>query len=83
MKKVLENLGFEVMLRTNLTQSQMDDAIDTHSILKTMEKGINNSINIMILDACRDDPFPSIDRNLNRGLGRINTRGSIIAFAQA
>lgn len=133
MKKVLEKIGFEVILKTNLTQSQMNDAIDnfgnrllqsqtvglfyfsghganvagtnyllpidnkrirrarhlrsyainTHEILKTMERDRSNSINIMILDACRDDPFPNIDRSLNRGLGRINTRGSIIAFATA
>jgi formylglycine-generating enzyme required for sulfatase activity len=133
MKKVLENLGFEVILKTNLTQIQMLDAIDnftdrllesqtvglfyfsghganvagtnyllpidnkkirrarhlrsyaidTHKILKTMERDRSNSINIMILDACRDDPFPNSDRSLSRGLGRINTRGSIIAFATA
>ncbi|OAD23694.1 Sulphatase-modifying factor domain protein [Candidatus Thiomargarita nelsonii] len=48
-----------------------------------MEKGRSNSINIMILDACRDDPFPNINKSLNRGLSRINTTGSIIAFATA
>jgi formylglycine-generating enzyme required for sulfatase activity len=133
MKRVLQNLGFEVILRTNLTQIQMLDAIDnftdrlldsqtvglfyfsghganvagtnyllpidnkkirrarhlrsyaidTHKILKTMERDRSNSINIMILDACRDDPFPNSDRSLSRGLGRINTKGSIIAFATA
>jgi|GEM_PF-2541025 len=130
---VLRKIGFEVILKTNLNQSQMDDAIDNfgnrllqtqtvglfyfsghganvagtnyllpidnkkirrakhlryyaidaHKILQTMEKGRNNSINIMILDACRNDPFPNINKSLNRGLNRINTTGSIIAFATA
>jgi hypothetical protein len=124
-KNILQQIGFEVILKTNLNQSQMDDAIDnfanrllqsqrtglfyfsghganvagtnyllpidnnrirrarhlryyainTHKILKTMEKGRTNSINIMILDACRDDPFPNRNKSFNRGLGRINTRG--------
>jgi len=130
---VLRKIGFEVILKTNLNQSQMDDAIDNfgnrllqtqtiglfyfsghganvagtnyllpidnkkirrakhlryyaidaHKILQTMEKGRSNSINIMILDACRNDPFPNINKSLNRGLSRINTTGSIIAFATA
>ncbi len=132
-KNILQKIGFEVILRTDLNQIQMDDAIDnfanrllqskktglfyfsghganidgrnyllpidnkrikrakhlryyaidTHKILKAMEKGRTNNINIMILDACRDDPFPNRNKSFNRGLGRINTRGSIIAFATA
>jgi formylglycine-generating enzyme required for sulfatase activity len=58
-------------------------AIDSKKILQTMENARSNSINIMILDACRDDPFRSFEKSLSRGLGRIDAAGSIVSFATA
>lgn len=41
-----------------------------------------NPMNIVILDACRDNPFVSSNRSLTRGLARMNApTGSIIAYA--
>ena len=42
-------------------------------------------MNIVILDACRDNPFPSISRSMSRGLAIIPTTptGTIISYATA
>jgi len=131
--RVLEEIGFDVSLKTNLKQRQMDDAIhdftkrlsqsnnsvglfyfaghgaqvngqnyllpidnerikdgtdlEYHAvyadkILKKMEKA-KTSLNIIILDACRDNPY-SGGRTLKGGLAPMQqTHGSIIAFATA
>ncbi|MGR9051770.1 MAG: caspase family protein [Gammaproteobacteria bacterium] len=43
-----------------------------------------NGLNIIILDACRDNPLPASGRGLTRGLAQVNgPRGSFIAFATA
>ncbi|ELS47004.1 GUN4 domain-containing protein [Microcystis sp. LEGE 00066] len=43
-----------------------------------------NAVNIVILDACRDNPFRGFKRSLSRGLTAVQTAtGSLIAFATA
>ncbi len=58
-------------------------AIDSQKILQIMENARANSVNIMILDACRNNPFPSVEKSLNRGLSRMDAVGSIVSFATA
>jgi formylglycine-generating enzyme required for sulfatase activity len=133
MAPVLEQLGFNVTKKTNLTQEAMDNAInefgkrlpssggiglfyfaghgvqvngknyllpinnnriqnanhlkyhavDVDKILVTM-KDARNNLNIIILDACRDNPYRSAKRSLQRGLAAIEpSSGSIIAYATA
>ena len=128
---VLKKIGFEVILKKNLTQAQMDDAIylfenrlletkgigffyfaghgarvagtnyllpidndkirnerdlkyyaiDAHKVLNVMQSTRKN-VNIIVLDACRDNPYTVTGRNIKHGLGKIEPpRGSIIAFA--
>ncbi|HEY8934080.1 MAG TPA: caspase family protein [Cyclobacteriaceae bacterium] len=53
-------------------------------VLANMERS-NSRINIVILDACRNNPFPSLNRSLgDQGLGEMRrARGSFIAYATA
>jgi len=131
--KTLREIGFQVTLKTNLNQRDMDNAIrqfgqrlsknqgvglfyfsghgaraegknyllpidnsrigsemdlqyyaiSANKVLKTMQKAINH-INILILDACRDNPYRGVSKTINRGLARMDSpSGSIIAFATA
>ena len=62
-------------------------AVDVDGILKRMLK-VKNHLNIIILDACRNDPYQGSTqergRGQARGLARMQSpRGSIIAFATA
>lgn len=52
-------------------------------VLSNMERS-NSRMNIVILDACRNNPFPSINRGVEMGLGEMRrARGSFIAYATA
>ena len=53
-------------------------------VLSNMERS-NSRMNIVILDACRNNPFPSLNRSLGEeGLGEMRrARGSFIAYATA
>ena len=60
------------------------EALSAKSILTQM-RSTGSLVNVMILDACRDLPFPALNRTLaSRGLARIETVGSaLLAFATA
>jgi len=53
-------------------------------VLANMERS-NSRMNIVILDACRNNPFPALNRSLgDEGLGEMRrARGSFIAYATA
>jgi tetratricopeptide (TPR) repeat protein len=52
-------------------------------VLNNMER-TNSRMNIVILDACRNNPFPATSRSMGQGLGEMKrARGSFIAFATA
>jgi tetratricopeptide (TPR) repeat protein len=52
-------------------------------VLANMER-TNSRMNIVILDACRNNPFPATSRSVGQGLGEMKrARGSFIAFATA
>jgi len=55
-------------------------AVDAARILENMQAA-DTHLNIMVLDACRDNPYPSNSRSLSRGLAVMQQNGSIIAFA--
>ena len=60
-----------------------DEAVDANTVLRAMEDA-GNATNIMILDACRDNPFARSWRSTARGLAQMNApTGSFIAFATA
>jgi len=131
MAATLKSLGFEVLLRENATQRQMNDAIDQfwQSLKKggvglfffaghglqvagenylvpvdakvNLEKDVQyecvnagkvlgrmedagNGLNIVILDACRNNPFARSFRSESRGLVKMDApTGSLVAFATA
>ena len=50
-------------------------------VLANMERS-NSRMNIVVLDACRNNPFPSATRSVSQGLGEMRrARGSFIAYA--
>lgn len=58
------------------------DGVDVQRVLKAMEAA-RAGLNIIILDACRDNPFPKA-RGFGRGLRSIDApSGSFIAYAAA
>ncbi len=58
-------------------------AMDMGYILDSMESG-GNHMNIVIVDACRNNPFESSSRSLSTGLAKMEGPiGSIIAYATA
>jgi formylglycine-generating enzyme required for sulfatase activity len=56
-------------------------ALAAQSVLDTLQ-GARNALNVVVLDACRDNPF-SWSRSGNRGLGVVGSQppGSIVAYA--
>ncbi len=58
-------------------------AIEVNSFLQTMESS-PSQIKIVVLDACRDNPFDASFRNLTRGLASVDApRGTYIAYSTA
>ncbi|MBS1487863.1 MAG: caspase family protein [Bacteroidetes bacterium] len=52
-------------------------------VVANMERS-NSRMNIIILDACRNNPFPSAYRSTSSGLAEVNrAKGSFVAFATA
>jgi len=57
------------------------DAIDAALVLAKMESA-GNGLNIVMLDACRNNPFARSFRSSNRGLARMDTpKGSMLVYA--
>lgn len=60
-----------------------DDAVNAGVVLEKMESA-GNRMNILILDACRDNPFASRSRSSANGLATMNApSGSLVAYATA
>lgn len=59
----------------------IDEAIPGESVLQRLEAS-RARVALVILDACRDNPFLSLSRSMTRGLARMNApAGSIIAYS--
>jgi uncharacterized caspase-like protein/streptogramin lyase len=58
------------------------NAVDVESILAKM-RSAGNKINIVVLDACRDNPFPGSSRSLDKGLAvvKVKVPESVIVYA--
>jgi uncharacterized caspase-like protein len=64
-----------------------EECVSAATVLKVMEYS-NNRINIIILDACRNNPFRSFSRSDEKGITKMDPphgakQGSIVAFATA
>ena len=66
-------------------QSALDvklKAIPLTGVIKTMEFANDEGLNMIILDACRNNPFPTGKRSSGSGLARVQApSGTIIAYA--
>ena len=78
-----ENYLIPLRARINREQDTPYEAVPVGRILGGMEDA-NNQINILILDACRENPYARQWRAGQRGLAVTQgARGSLIAFATA
>ena len=60
-----------------------DEAVDAASVLRRIEDA-KARIGLVILDACRDNPYAGASRSSSRGLARMSVpTGSIVAYAAA
>jgi TonB family protein len=60
-----------------------DEALDASSVLRRIEEG-RARVGLVILDACRDNPYPGSARSSTRGLARMSApTGTIVAYATA
>ncbi|BCG65252.1 MAG: hypothetical protein methR_P3078 [Methyloprofundus sp.] len=79
----IKGVNYLVPLRADINSADevQDESIEAGSVLRKMETA-GNKVNIVILDACRNNPFASSFRSLNRGLARMDGPvGSFIAYA--
>jgi len=59
------------------------ESVDVGSVLAKMQSA-GNALNLLILDACRNNPFPTQFRSTNRGLARVDAPvGSLVVYATA
>lgn len=67
----------------NKTSDIRFETMNVDKVLATMAAA-NNRLNIVILDACRNNPFGSAFRSMQRGLAQINApSGTLLAYATA
>jgi uncharacterized caspase-like protein len=60
-----------------------DQAVDANLVLSKMDSA-KNSLNVMILDACRNNPFQRSFRSAQQGLAQMDApSGTLISFATA
>ena len=59
------------------------EAVDANRVLAAMDDA-GNRVNILVLDACRNNPFARSFRSASRGLAQMDAaKGSYVAFATA
>lgn len=79
----VEGKNFLIPTKADIKSEEevFDEAIDAEMILRKM-KYSGASMNIVIFDACRNNPFPRKFRSSSRGLARIEgPAGSFIAYS--
>jgi len=71
------------ILRTSAAAHLRYKAVPADYVLGVMQNA-DNGLNIVILDACRDNPFKGFSKNLKQGLARMESaEGTLIAYATA
>lgn len=79
----VNNENYLLPLHTDIKVAHevMDQAIKANYVLRLMEDA-GNPLNIVILDACRNNPFPSTSRGVSNGLARMESAsGTLIAYS--
>lgn len=80
------NNGSNYLIPTNNNRIKSEDhlvykAIDARDIMESMQELGKTQVSVLVLDACRDNPFRSSARSLNRGLNPMSSKGSIVIYA--
>jgi len=76
-----ENYLVPVDFDASVSYEVADAAVNSSLITGAMEEA-DNPLNIILLDACRDNPFPRKNRSSSRGLARMDSAsGTIIAYS--
>lgn len=81
----IDNRNYLIPVNTPLEEEDEVpyESIDVGSVLAKMESA-GNSLNLLILDACRNNPFPRQFRSSNRGLARVEAPvGSLVVYSTA
>ena len=81
----IDNHNYLIPVDTSMSEEDEVpyESIDVGSVLAKMEAA-GNSLNLIILDACRNNPFPSRNRSATRGLARVEAPiGSLVVYATA
>ena len=79
----IKGKNYLVPISTNMSSADEveDEGIDANMVLRKMESA-GNDFNIVILDACRNNPFSRSFRSVEQGLARMEGPvGSIIAYS--
>lgn len=81
-----QNLNYLLPLKANI-QAELDiefEAFEANRVLAVMEGANARGVNIIILDACRSNPYKSYMKSAEAGLAIMNSpAGSLLAFATA
>jgi len=78
-----ENYLVPVGARVEAEAEAEFECLEANRVLRMMEDA-KNDLNIVILDACRNNPFARSFRSADRGLAQMNApTGSLVAFATA
>jgi len=76
-----QNYLVPVDFNASVSYEVADSAVNSSLITGAMEEA-ENPLNIILLDACRDNPFPRKNRSSSRGLARMDSAsGTIIAYS--
>ncbi|MCK5898551.1 MAG: caspase family protein [Methylococcales bacterium] len=81
----IKGANYLIPVDANIKESYdvADESLEASYVLDAMEAS-GNELSIVILDACRDNPFARSWRSSKRGLAKMNAAtGSIIAYATA
>jgi uncharacterized caspase-like protein len=83
----VESGGHNYLIPVNATLEREDEiafqAVDANLILEKMNTA-KKSVNILIVDACRDNPFTRSFRSASRGLAQMDApTGTFVAFSTA
>jgi hypothetical protein len=81
----VESKGHNYLIPVNATMAREDElayqAVDANQILEKMNTA-QKSVNILILDSCRDNPFTRSFRSTSRGLAQMDApMGTFVAFS--
>jgi hypothetical protein len=80
------NYMFPIDVQLNEEKGAESEAVPVQEVVSQIQK-TGNSLNILVLDACRDNPYPPKKRAFNSNTNRLSTmsapKGTIISYSTA